>query len=430
MMRKRIAFQTFGCKLNFSETSGIATALPESDYEVVDFNEAADFYVINSCTVTSNADKRTKQAINRVKKLNPNSKVTIMGCYSQNEPEEVAEFNGVDLVLGNDQKFNLRYYLENPHSERSVEIHRSNINKSSEFNSSYSGDDRTRTFLKVQDGCDYFCTFCTIPRARGRSRSDSIVNTVKIAQEIAQNDTKEIILSGVNIGDFGKLNGESFFDLIKALENIDGIERIRISSIEPELLSEEIIHHISKSKKILPHFHIPLQAGSNKVLKDMQRKYDTSIYTARVKLIKSLMPHACIAADVITGFPTESDEEFEKSYYYIKSLDISYMHIFTYSERDRTLAKRMPYEFDPKKKKSRSIKLHNLSDKKKRDFYNSNLGRTEKVLFEANIQDGMMSGWTENYIKVAAKHNPNLINTIQKVKLSKINSEGIFEIEL
>lgn len=427
-MKKRIAFHTFGCKLNFSETSGIAKNFPESEYEIVDFNEEADFYVINSCTVTNNADRRAKQAINRVKRLNPDSKVTIMGCYSQNEPEEVAKIKGVDLVLGNDEKFNLKNYLENPEGERSVEVHRSNINKSSIFNSSYSGDDRTRTFLKVQDGCDYFCTFCTIPRARGRSRSDTIANTVKVAEEIANNDTQEIILSGVNIGDFGKLNGETFFDLIKALEKVEGIERIRISSIEPELLTEDIISYVAKSEKILPHFHIPLQSGSDTVLKDMQRKYDTALYTSRIKLIKKLMPYACIAADLIVGFPTESDEEFQKSFDYISGLDISYLHVFTYSERDRTMSKRMEQKFDPKLKKERSRKLHNLSDKKKRDFYNQNIGRKEKVLFEANVYDGKMSGWTENYIKVITDYKPDLVNKIVEVKLDKLNSEGVFEI--
>jgi len=337
-VKKRIAFQTFGCKLNFAETSAISKTFPDSEYEVVDFKDVADYYVINSCSVTGNAEKTCRAAAKGAKRRNANAKVSMMGCFSQIKPEIVAAFPEVDLVLGNEDKFNIYNFIQNPESERATEVHNLNINKTKIFNPAYSSNDRTRSFLKVQDGCDYFCTYCSIPHARGRSRSGTIAETIKVAEEIGASPSREIILSGVNIGDFGKLNGESFLDFLKALEQVEGIDRIRISSVEPELLSHDIIDLVAASDKFQPHFHIPLQSGSNAVLKDMKRKYLREVYTDRVEYIKSLLPHACIAADVITGFPTETSAHFQEAYEYLQSLPISYMHVFTYSPRENTFA--------------------------------------------------------------------------------------------
>lgn len=423
-MKKRIAFQTFGCKLNFAETSSISKQFPKSEFELVNFGEKADYYVINTCSVTGNAEKTCKQAAKKAKRLNPEAKVSMIGCFSQIKPEVVAAFPEVDLVLGNEDKFNLHHYLQSPESERATEIHNININKSKVFNPAYSSADRTRSFLKVQDGCDYFCTYCSIPFARGRSRSANIADTIKIAKEIAQTDAREIILSGVNIGDFGKIHNESFYDFLVELEKVEGIDRIRISSVEPELLSHDIIDLVAASKKFMPHFHIPLQAGSNQVLKDMKRKYSVELYTDRVEYIKSKLPHACIAADVITGFPTETDALFQESYDYLRKLPISYMHVFTYSPRENTFALKMHNEVSSKDKKNRSEALHRLSNMKKRVFYEENKGLEQEVLFEAQNQGGWMSGWTGNYIKVVRPYEAKWVNTICKIQLDQMNEEG------
>ena len=425
-MKKRIAFQTFGCKLNFAETSAIAKSFPEAEYELVDFKEEADIYVINSCSVTGNAEKTCRSAAKGAKRRNPASKVSMIGCFSQIKPEIVAAFPEVDLVLGNEDKFNIYSYLQNPENERATEVHNLNINKTKIFNPAYSSNDRTRSFLKVQDGCDYFCTYCSIPHARGRSRSASIADTIKVARKIGKSSTREIILSGVNIGDFGKLQGESFLDFLKALEQVEGIDRVRISSVEPELLTHQIIELIAASSKFQPHFHIPLQSGSNRVLKDMKRKYQREVYTDRVEYIKSLIPNACIAADVITGFPTETEALFKETYDYLAQLPISYMHVFSYSPRENTYALKLQNVVSKKDKKQRSKALHLLSDKKKRDFYSQNIHSSQEVLFEAQNSEGMMSGWTGNYIKVVAPYDKKLVNTIQKVYLNTMDASGNF----
>lgn len=425
-MKKRIAFQTFGCKLNFAETSAISKTFPDLEYEIVDFKDVADYYVINSCSVTGNAEKTCRAAAKGAKRRNAKAKVSMMGCFSQIKPEIVAAFPEVDLVLGNEDKFNIYNFIQNPEGERATEIHNININKTTIFNPAYSSNDRTRTFLKVQDGCDYFCTYCTIPHARGRSRSGTIAETIKVAKEIGASPSREIILSGVNIGDFGKLHKESFPDFLTALEQVEGIDRIRISSVEPELLSHDIIDLVAASDKFQPHFHIPLQSGSNAVLKDMKRKYLREVYTDRVEYIKSLMPHACIAADVIIGFPTETKKHFQETYDYLQGLPISYMHVFTYSPRENTFALKLNNVVSKQDKKERSKALHILSDKKKRDFYSQNIQSEQHVLFEAQNSGGMMSGWTGNYIKVVTSYDETLVNTIRRVKLNTLDSSGNF----
>lgn len=422
---KRIAFHTLGCKLNFSETSSISKLFPKKEYQLVDFKEEADFYIINSCSVTQDAERKTHTAAKRAKSRNPESKVTVMGCFSQLKPEKVAELKSVDLVLGNDDKYNILEYLQNPNSERATEVHVANINKVKRFVPSYSSEDRTRSFLKVQDGCDHFCTYCSIPFARGRSRSASVAKTIEMAREIGNTSIREIILTGVNIGDFGKGTDENFYDLLVALEKVDGIERIRISSVEPELLTDEIIELVAKSKVFLPHFHLPLQSGSDKVLKDMKRFYDTSIYADRIYKIKNVLPDACIAADVIVGFPTETDEEFADTLKFIADLPISYIHTFTYSERQNTFALKMENAVNTKQKKERSQKMHLLSNRKKDIFYKENIGKTINVLFERNIVENMMSGWTDNYIKVYTLYNPDLVNKVTSVNLeNKFFNDG------
>ena len=426
-MKKRIAFHTLGCKLNFSETSTIARMFPKAEYEIVDFKEKADYYVINSCSVTGVAEKKCKTAAKQAKKRNPDAKVTMMGCFSQIKPETVAKFEAVDLILGSEDKFNLPEYLSNPKGERATEVHVLDLAKSKVFSPAYSTS-RTRSFLKVQDGCDHFCTYCSIPFARGRSRSGTIAQTIAKAEEVGRTNTREIILTGVNIGDFGKGTEEHFYDLLLELEKVPGIERIRISSVEPELLTDEIIELVAKSKVFLPHFHLPLQSGCDKTLKDMKRFYDTALYAGRVEKIKSLMPDACIAADLIVGFPTESEEDFAQTKQFIADLPISYVHVFTYSQRENTNALRMQNVVTPPEKKKRSQALHDLSERKRLQFYRENIGTTRKVLWESEEQDGMMSGWTENYIKVITAYQAILENTIQEVKLEALNSEGVFEL--
>lgn len=419
---KTIAFQTFGCKLNFAETSTISKSFIEKGYTKVGMKEKADIYVINSCTVTDNAEKRCKDAIKKAKKANPNAKIALVGCYAQLRPDELESFNNVDYILGNKEKFNLLDHFEN--SNETCFTSNEDILKVKDFSPAYSIDDRTRTFLKIQDGCDYYCTFCAIPFARGKSRSDTIVNTVKQAKEIAAKGVQEIILTGVNIGTFGKGSDENFFQLLKALEKVEGLNRIRISSIEPNLLTNEIIDHVSQSSIILPHFHIPLQSGSDEMLKLMKRKYKREVFESRVKTIKEKMPLACIAADVIIGSPGESEELFLETYDFINSLDVSYLHVFTYSDRPEAHANKMENKVNGSDKKDRSKRLHELGEKKKREFFKLNAETEHTVLWERADKKGIMSGLTNNYIPVFTKYNAEKTNTLEVIKLEKLNNEG------
>lgn len=428
---KKVAFYTLGCKLNFSETSTISRMFESKGYQKVDFTDNPDIFIINTCSVTENADKKCHKVVREARGISPNAYVAIIGCYAQLKPKEIAEIPGVDAVLGAAEKFRLVELLDGFVRKPQTEVLASEIDAATNFNTSYSINDRTRTFLKVQDGCDYSCTFCTIPLARGSSRSDSVENILKTAREIAATEVKEIVLTGVNTGDYGIVNGErqfKFIDLIKALDEVSGIERIRISSIEPNLLSDEIIEFVASSKKFVPHFHIPLQSGSNKILKLMRRRYQRELYQQRVEKIKELMPHACIGVDVITGFPGESHEDFLETYNFINALDISYLHVFTYSERENTLAANMQESVPQKQRNERTGMLRILSDKKRRYFYEQHLGKTAHVLFEHDIENGMMHGFTENYIRVSAKYDPILINEIKQVKLEAINEEGLVNV--
>ncbi len=428
---KKVAFQTFGCKLNFAETSSISKTFVKDGYTAVDYKDEADVYVINSCTVTGNAEKKCKSAIKQAHKRNPNARIAIIGCFSQIRPDELAKIEGVDLVLGNNDKFKILDHLnilENSHSCETI-VSTSDLKTDFDFYPSYSSGDRTRSFLKVQDGCDYFCSFCTIPHARGKSRSNTIESTLKVAKEIAASNIKEIILTGVNVGDFGKRNNESFTDLIKELDQLDGIERIRISSIEPNLLSNEIIRFVAKSNKFLPHFHIPLQSGSKNILKAMKRRYTPSLFADRISVIKELIPHCLIAADVIVGFPDETEEDFQESYEFIRDTDITYIHVFSYSDRPGTVASKSAVKVPPHVIKERSRKLQQLSNRKKLQFYNDHIGFTTKVLFEGDNNQGFMHGFTDNYIKVKTPYDPKLINQIIPVKLVQIDDDGDFLID-
>lgn len=427
---KKVAFYTLGCKLNYSETSTISRMFEAKGYQKVDFQESPDIFIINTCSVTENADKKCKKIVKEAKKISPNSYVTIIGCYAQLKPKEISEIKGVDAVLGAAEKFRLIELLDGFAKEQETKILASEIQEANTFNNAYSINDRTRTFLKVQDGCNYGCAFCTIPLARGKSRSDSISNIVLSAKEIAGTDVKEVVLTGVNIGDFGIQEGkrkEKFEDLVRALDEVEGIERLRISSIEPNLLTNEIIDFVSQSKRFVPHFHIPLQSGSNTILRKMGRRYLRELYEDRVAKIKSLMPHCCIGVDVIVGFPGETDELFLETYNFLNELDISYLHVFTYSERANTRAVEMDEIVPLKKRNERSKMLRILSEKKRRKFYDENLGKTFTVLFEEDIEDGKMHGFTENYIRVAAKYDPILINELKPVTLSMINEKGNVE---
>jgi threonylcarbamoyladenosine tRNA methylthiotransferase MtaB len=419
---RKVAFQTYGCKLNFAETSSISKSFLEEGYELVDFKEIADVYVINSCTVTENAEKRCKEAIRRAKRLNPESKVALVGCYAQLRPEQLASFTKVDLILGNKEKFNILSHL----NQNNTNCFSSNekILKDKTFSPAYSIDDRTRTFLKIQDGCDYFCTFCAIPFARGTSRSDTIANTILQAKEVVSKGQKEIILTGVNIGTFGKQHNETLYDLLKELEKIEGLERIRIGSIEPNLLTFEMIDYIKASKKILPHFHIPLQSGSDEMLVNMRRKYKRSVFGDKVKYIKEQLPLACVAADVIIGFPGESEEHFMETYQYIDELPLSYLHVFTYSDRPEAKASKMEKKVSPADKKDRSERLHILGEQKKRDFYRLNAETKHEVLWEAADRDGRMNGLTENYISVSRNFDASKANTIEKIILNNLDNQG------
>ncbi|WP_338812420.1 tRNA (N(6)-L-threonylcarbamoyladenosine(37)-C(2))-methylthiotransferase MtaB [Bernardetia sp. Wsw4-3y2] len=427
---RKVAFYTLGCKLNFSETSTIARQFEQRGYQRVEFSETPDIFVINTCSVTENADKKCKQIVKQAKKTSPNSFVIIIGCYAQLKPQEIATIKGVDAVLGAAEKFRLFEVLNDFEQKDTVQLCASEISQATDFNTAYSYGDRTRTFLKVQDGCDYNCAFCTIPLARGNSRSDTVENILKAAKEIAATDVKEIVLTGVNTGDYGLINNErvhTFYELIQELDKVEGIERFRISSIEPNLLSDEIIEFVAKSKKFVPHFHIPLQSGSDEILRYMRRRYKTSLYTERIEKIKNLMPDACIGVDVIVGFPNESDAHFMETYNFLHSLDISYLHVFTYSERQNTKAADMGNPVPKSVRAERSKMLHNLSDKKRRQFYESQLGKTKTVLWENEVKENKIFGFTENYVRVNQLYNVSLPNTLQEVELKdfdKSDSKG------
>ena len=428
---KKVAFYTLGCKLNFSETSTIARGIQNEGFERVDFSEKADVYVINTCSVTDNADKRFKTIVKSALKQNNKAFLIAIGCYAQLKPEELANVDGVDLVLGATEKFKVTDYLNDLTKNDIGEVHSCEINEADFYVGSYSIGDRTRAFLKVQDGCDYKCTFCTIPLARGISRSDTLKNVLDNAQNISNKGIKEIVLTGVNIGDYGKgefgnKNHEhTFLDLIQNLDKVDGIERLRISSIEPNLLRKEIIEFVAGSNCFVPHFHIPLQSGNNDLLRLMKRRYQKEIYADRVKTIKDMMPNACIGVDVIVGFPGETDEMFLETYNFLNELDISYLHVFTYSERPNTEAIIMDGIVAQKIRIKRSKMLRGLSVKKRRAFYESQLGNELSVLFEGENKDGFMYGFTENYVKVKTIWNPEFVNTIHQIKLDDIDEDGL-----
>jgi threonylcarbamoyladenosine tRNA methylthiotransferase MtaB len=427
---KKVAFYTLGCKLNFSETSTIGRLFEEKGFEKVAFEQAADVYVINTCSVTENADKKCKKVVKEALKHSPSAYIAIIGCYAQLKPQEIAEIPGVDAVLGAAEKFRLVELLGTFEKHDKPKVLASEIVEAKHFNSSFSLKDRTRTFLKVQDGCNYTCSFCTIPLARGNSRSDNIENILKSAKEIAASGVKEVVLTGVNIGDFGIQEGErkeKLIDLIRALDEVEGIERFRISSIEPNLLTDEIIEFVASSKRFVPHFHIPLQSGSNKILKLMRRRYLRELYAERIAHIKKLMPHCCIGVDVITGFPGESENDFLETYQFINELDVSYLHVFTYSERDNTHAINLGQKVPQKGRDARTTQLRSLSEKKRRSFYDQNLQKVFSVLFEEDIENGMMFGFTENYIRVGVKYDPILVNEFKQVELTEINSLGYAE---
>lgn len=421
---RKIAFYTLGCKLNFSESSAIAASFEEAGYARVELEEHPDVVVINTCSVTDHADKKCRNIVRRALTANQNAFIAVIGCYAQLKPQEIADIPGVDMVLGANEKFNLADHIGDGHKLEEAVIFNEEIKTTREFVPSYSSNDRTRTFLKVQDGCNYFCAFCTIPLARGRSRSANVASTVAQAMEVAANGVKEIVLTGVNIGDFGTAHGETFFDLIRELDKVEGIDRFRISSIEPNLLSNEIIDFCATSKKFVPHFHIPLQSGSDKILKSMRRRYLSELYADRVKRIKSTMPNACIGVDVIVGFPGESDEDFDTTYRFLQELDIAYLHVFTYSERPNTTALRIDEVVPVGKRQERNKKLRILSLKKKRAFYTSQLNTRAEALMEATEQDGWMYGFTREYVKVKLPFQAELVNTLVPVHLKRIESEG------
>jgi len=414
---KRVAFHTLGCKLNFSETATISRDFICHGFEKVDYRDKADIYILNTCSVTENADKEARKLIRQAKRRNPESSVAVIGCYAQLKPNDIAAITGVDMVLGAQEKFNLLNHLDTIDLNGGTKVIQSEIDHVHKFTPSYSSGERTRSFLKVQDGCDYTCSFCTIPLARGKSRSDSIENTMKVAKEVAQTDTRELVLTGVNIGDFGKGTSETFFDLIQQLDTLDGIDRIRISSIEPNLFTDEIIEFCATSQKFMPHFHVPLQSGSDKILGDMRRRYKRDLYQNRVEKIKSVLPDACIGVDVIVGFPGETNNDFLNTYNFLNELEISYLHVFTYSERPDTDAVEMGEVVSKEKRAERSRMLHILSDKKRRFFHDQFVDQRRPVLFE-NMKNGKLLGHTDNYIQIQTDGTPDLINTIHPVKLS------------
>ena len=433
--RKKVAFYTLGCKLNFSETATIARNFQDEGFDRVEFSEFADIYVINTCSVTENADKRFKTIVKQSQRINSEAFIVAVGCYAQLQPEELAAVNGVDLVLGATEKFKITDYLNELTKNDTGAIHSCDIEDADFYVSSYSVGDRTRAFLKVQDGCDYKCTYCTIPLARGISRSDTLQNVLDNAKKIADQDIKEIVLTGVNIGDYGKgefgnkKHQHTFFELVEALDTIKGIHRLRISSIEPNLLKDETIDFVAQSNSFVPHFHIPLQSGSNVMLKAMRRRYMKELYQNRVGHIKAVMPDACIGVDVIVGFPGETDELFLETYNFLNTLDISYLHVFTYSERANTHAATLSGVVPKAVRSKRSKMLRGLSAKKRRAFYESQLGTHRTVLFEGENKEGYIHGFTENYVKVKSPWNPALVNTLHKVVLSEIDLDGLLRFE-
>ena len=433
--KKKVAFYTLGCKLNFSETSTIARNFQNEGFDRVDFEEVADIYVINTCSVTENADKQFKQIVKKALRANEKAFVAAVGCYAQLKPEDLAAVDGVDLVLGASEKFKITDYINDLSKNDMGEIHSCEIEEADFYVGSYSFGDRTRAFLKVQDGCDYKCTYCTIPLARGISRSDTMDGVLNNAKEISAKGIKEIVLTGVNIGDYGKgefgnkTHEHTFLDLVKELDKVDGIERLRISSIEPNLLKNETIELVSKSRAFVPHFHIPLQSGSNDILKKMKRRYMKELYVDRVTKIREVMPHACIGVDVIVGFPGETDEHFLETYNFLNEMDISYLHVFTYSERDNTEAAEMADVVPINVRNKRSKMLRGLSVKKRRAFYESQIGTHRTVLFESENKEGYIHGFTENYVKVKAPWNPELANTLHEINLTKIDEDGSVRLE-
>lgn len=430
----KVAFHTLGCKLNFAETSTISRDFEDKGFQKVDFEQAADVYVINTCSVTQNADKECRTIVKNALKANPDGFVVVVGCYAQLQPEQIAAMEGVDLVLGATEKFNITQYLGELLKKESGEVHACEIDQADFFVGSYAIGDRTRAFLKVQDGCDYKCTYCTIPRARGISRSDQLQNVLKNAGEIAAKGIKEIVLTGVNIGDYGKgefgnkKHEHTFLDLIKALDEVPDIARLRISSIEPNLLNNNIIEFVAQSKNFVPHFHVPLQSGADAILKRMKRRYLTGLYSDRVQAIKAVMPDACIGVDVIVGFPGETEAHFNETYRYLNQLDISYLHVFTYSERPNTEADLMDEVVPIAERKRRNKMLRGLSAKKLRAFYDSQLGKEKWVLFEGENKAGYIHGFTENYVKVKAPWNPELVNQLHRVRLTEVAPDGLMRI--
>jgi len=430
-VEKNVAFYTLGCKLNFSETSTIARNFENEGFKRVNFEETADIYVINTCSVTDNADKRFKSIVKNALKKNSDAFLIAVGCYAQLKPEELATVDGVDLVLGATEKFNVTSYINDLTKNNVGEVHSCEISEADFYVGSYSIGDRTRAFLKVQDGCDYKCTYCTIPLARGISRSDTLENVIHNAKEISSKGIKEIVLTGVNIGDYGKgefgnkKHEHTFLELVKKLDNVEGIHRLRISSIEPNLLKDETIEFVSKSNSFVPHFHIPLQSGSDELLKKMKRRYLVQTYTNRVHKIKEVMPNACIGVDVIVGFPGETDELFLETYNYLNEMDISYLHVFTYSERPNTEAVKLEGVVPKKIRAKRSKMLRGLSAKKRRSFYESQLGKSAMVLFENENKEGFINGFTENYVKVKTPWNPELVNTLHTISLTEIDNDGL-----
>jgi len=433
-MKKKVAFYTLGCKLNFSETSTIARSFENKGYDRVDFTDRADMYVINTCSVTENADKRFKTIVRQAQKINPEAFVAAIGCYAQLKPQDLADVHGVDLVLGASEKFKILDYINDLSKNDFGVVHSCEIEEADFYVDSYAIGDRTRAFLKVQDGCDYKCTYCTIPMARGISRSDTLVNVLKNAKEISEQGIKEIVLTGVNIGDYGKgefgnkKHEHTFLDLVMALDRVEGVHRFRISSIEPNLLKNETIDFVAGSNTFVPHFHIPLQSGSDELLKQMKRRYLTDLYVDRVKRIRKVMPHACIGVDVIVGFPGETDKHFLETYNFLNELEISYLHVFTYSERDGTAAASMSQVVPKNVRSKRSKMLRGLSVKKRRSFYESQLGNKRTVLFESENKEGYIHGFTDNYIKVKTPWNPELVNTLHEVTLTDIYDDGLVQI--
>lgn len=429
MSSKKVSFYTLGCKLNFAETSTLTRGFSEKGYVQVEFGEPSDVVVINTCSVTQLADKKCRNAISKAARISPDAIVAVVGCYSQLKPDEIAQIDGVDIVLGNNEKFRILEYIEELKQNGSnAVVHSCEIEKVEEFNPSFSLFDRTRSFLKVQDGCNYHCSYCTIPLARGNSRNQNIEKLVAEACKISAQGIKEVVLTGVNIGDFGKSTGETFLELIKALDLVEGIERYRISSIEPNLLTDEIIDFVAGSRSFMPHFHVPLQSGCNQILKLMSRRYGREVFQERVERIKKVMPHACIGADVIVGFPGETEELFNDTRQFIEGLDVSYLHVFPYSERRNTRAVTFPGKVHPKDKDSRCKTLIELSDQKKNKFYQENIGAESVVLFESQQSKGRMFGFSANYVKVEAKYNEQLVNKCVLVKLTNVLPDGNMDI--